>query len=172
MCGAAGCSQHGNVVLAVDRVHLPLTRWRLPWGTVKPFLAPLSARSVEAVSHPRQFPSSILDSQGMDVSSGRCCRVGAEMLSLKAHRDLPAASGPSAAEAFDQYETDAKAEHLQLILDQSTFVLLGNYAAGLTVLIGSWQMVDRLVRFRGGFQYPAHSGRPRFRARKIGSARG
>jgi diguanylate cyclase (GGDEF)-like protein len=42
----------------------------------------------------------------------------------------------------DRYEPYAKAEHLQLTLNQSTFVLLGNYAAGLTVLIGSWQSVD------------------------------
>jgi diguanylate cyclase (GGDEF)-like protein len=50
---------------------------------------------------------------------------------------------PPVSEAYTRFTTDAKAEHLQLILNQSTFVLLGNYAAGLTVLIGSWQTIDR-----------------------------
>ena len=59
--------------------------------------------------------------------------------------DDPAPESPQAAELYDRYEADAKAAHLQLILDQSTFVLLGNYAAGLTVLIGSWGKVDTRI---------------------------
>jgi diguanylate cyclase (GGDEF)-like protein len=64
-------------------------------------------------------------------------------LGLRSNRDYPAHLSPQVAEVYDQYETDAKAEHLKLILNQSTFVLFGNYAAGLTVLIGSWHAVDK-----------------------------
>lgn len=61
----------------------------------------------------------------------------------KVPEDYPATPSQQVAEVYGQYEADAKAEHLQLIFNQSTFVLFGNCAAGLTVLIGAWQAVDR-----------------------------
>lgn len=48
-------------------------------------------------------------------------------------------------DVYRRYEKDAKAAHLKLMLDQSVFVLFGNVAAGLTVLIGSWHAVDAKV---------------------------
>lgn len=63
-------------------------------------------------------------------------------MGLKVNGDDTAPQSPQIAEVWDRYEVDTKAEHLRLILNQSTFVLLGNYAAGLTVLIGSWEKAD------------------------------
>ena len=64
-------------------------------------------------------------------------------MEFKLNRDDPTSLSPQSAEVYDRYKKDAKAQHLQLILNQLTFVLLGNIAAGLTVLIGSWQTVDK-----------------------------
>ena len=64
-------------------------------------------------------------------------------MGFKVDKEFPASRTPHVAQMYNEYEKNAKAEHLQLILNQSTFVLLGNYAAGLTVLIGSWQAADK-----------------------------
>lgn len=63
-------------------------------------------------------------------------------MELKAHGDFPAPLIAPQSSVSEQHEQDAKAEHLRLILNQSVFVMFGNYAAGLTVLIGSWERVD------------------------------
>ena len=61
----------------------------------------------------------------------------------KVQRDLPMSLSPPFKDAYKLYEKEAKIEQLRLVVGQSPFLLLGNYAAGLTVLIGSWQTVDR-----------------------------
>lgn len=65
-----------------------------------------------------------------------------DILGSKLDHKNPALRHPQLVEVLHQYEQEARADHLQLVLNQSMFVLLGNLAAALAVLIGSWHTID------------------------------